>query len=164
MPDDRDPMTSLLDLLRRHAPELLPICRYLILGPYLAGAMLSEHSRPPTVRELIALKRAVDRHGPSLATYLTSLLAASGKSPAVRIELQLDRLIELDPSLWTHPSHVLEKPIPDAAELLGACRLRMEEAGDDESERLAGVEEKLERAVRIEDKARERRKKRDGKG
>ncbi len=49
MRDDRDPMRSLLDLLRRHAPELLPVCRYLILGPFLAGAMLSDTpARPPS--------------------------------------------------------------------------------------------------------------------
>ncbi len=53
--------------------------------------MLSEHSRAPTVRELIALKRVVDLHGSGLAAFLASLLEASGKSPAVRAELQLDR-------------------------------------------------------------------------
>ncbi len=162
MRDDQDSLSLLLDLLRQHAPELLPACRFLILGPYLAGAMLAEHSRPPTVRELIALKRLVDRHGQVLAGLLARLLEASGKSPAVRIQIQIDRLLEVDPSLWTHPSHVLDRPFADAAELLEACRVRMEEAGDEERGRLVGVEEKLARAVRIEDKARERRRKRKG--
>ena len=75
--------------------------------------MLSEHSRPPTVGELIALKRVVERHGPSMGGLLASLLAASGRSPAVRVEFQLDRLLELGPSLWTHPSAVLDRPVSD---------------------------------------------------
>ncbi len=163
MPDDRDPTTALLDLLRRHAPELLPICRYLVLGPYLAQGLLADVSRPPAVRELIALKRVVEARDPSLGGVLRRLLEASGKSPAVRVELQLDRLLELDPSLWTHPSYVLEKPISDPAELLEACRLRMAGAGEEKLGRLQGVEEKLARAVRLEDKARERRGKKKGK-
>jgi len=137
-------------------PRLLP-------GPLLAGAVVGEPSRPPTVRELIALKRAVEHHGPSMTALLASVIEASGQSPAVRIETQLNRLLELDPALWTHPSHVLERPHSDVAELLGASRIRMESAGEEEKARLVGVEEKLERAVRIEDRARERRAKRANK-
>ncbi len=164
MRDDHDPTTALLDLLRRHAPELLPVCRYLILGPYLAEGLLGDLSRPPTVRELITLKRHVERHGGSLGRVLVRLLEASGKSPAVRVEIQLDRLLELDPSLWTHPSHVLDRPQPDAEELLEACRLRMADAEEEERERLEGVEQKLALAERLEDKARDRRRKRRGEG
>ncbi len=97
-------------------PGTLPVCRFLIRGPYLATTMLTEHSRPPTVRELMNLKRLVDRHGPTHRGLLAKLLEASGKLPAVRVEIPLDRLLELDPSLWTHPSHVLDRPISDAAE------------------------------------------------
>lgn len=118
MRQDHDLFQSFLDLVRRQAPELLPICRYLILGPYLAQGLLAEHSRAPTVRELIALKRIVERHGPDLGGTLNRLLEASGKSPAVRVEIQIDRLLELDPSQWTHPSHVLDPPISDLGELL----------------------------------------------
>ena len=159
---NQDAMPALLALLHRHNPELLPICRFLILGPYLADALLSTHSRPPTVRELIALKRAVEQHGPYLTGLLASLLEASGKSPAVRIETQLDRLLELDPVLWNHPSQVLDRPISDAADLLEACQLRMDVVEDEEKERLESVGEKLERVVRIADKARQRRQKREG--
>ena len=158
----QDAMPSLLALLRQQAPELLPACRFLILGPYLAGAMLSEHSRPPTVRELIALKRVVERHGPTLSGLLASLLEASGRLPAVRAEIQLDRLLELDPSLWSHPSQVQGRPFSDGSELLEACRLRLAEAPEEEQSRLEVVEEKLARAVAIEDKARERRRRREG--
>ena len=94
---------------------------------------------------------------------LARLLEASGKSPAVRVEIQIDRLLELDPAQWTHPSQALVRPIAGASELLEACRLRMESAGEEELGRLEAVEEKLARAVRIEDKARERREKRGGK-
>ncbi len=71
------------------------------------------------------------------------------------------RLLELDPTLWTHPSQVLDRPFSDAAELLEACRLRLEDVKDEgEKRRLEGVEEKLAVAVRIEEKARKRRGKR----
>ena len=162
MPDPHDPIQELLDILRQHAPELLPVCRFLILGPYLAAVVLAEHSRQPTVRELITLKRVIERHGPGKAGMLASLLEASGKSPAVRVEIQLDRLVELDPSLWTHLSQVLERPVADAGELLEACRLRMEGVGEEEMGTLEGVAEKLELGVRLEGKARERRKKKGG--
>ncbi len=40
-----------------------------------------------------------------------------------------------------------------------ACRLRMEEAGEEERGRLESVEKKLAVAMRLEDKSRERRAK-----
>ncbi len=128
--------------------------------PYLADIILTEHSHPPTVRELIALKRVVEQHGPAFGGLLANLLEASGRSPAVRVEIQLDRLLELDPSLWTHPSQALDRPVSDAADLLEACRLRLAEVAEEDRSRLAGVEEKLERAVTIENKARARRRNR----
>ena len=160
----QDPMEALLALLRHHAPELLPGCRCLILGPHFAGPALNDCSRPPTIREVIALKRVVERHGPALCRPLADLLEASGSFPAVRAEIQLDRLLELDPSLWIHPAQVLDHPISDTADLLEACRLRIEVAADEEKDRLQVVEEELARVAQIQDKARDRRRKRAKRG
>ena len=98
MPHDEDPNRALLDFLRRHAPELRPICRWLMLGPYICGNYLQEFTRPPTVRELVRLKRVIEGDGHRFNGMLRGLLEASGKSPAVQIEIHLDRLVELDPS------------------------------------------------------------------
>ncbi len=160
MKDQHDSMQSLLELLRHQAPELLSVCRYLVLGPFFSEGLLGEHSRPPAVRDLIMLKRVVERHRPDMAGVVIGLVEASGMYPAVRVESQLDRLIELDPAQWFHPAYVLDRPISGASDLLEACRLRMAEAGEKERGRLATVEEKLERAAQIEDKARKRREKR----
>ncbi len=157
MRDHQDPIQDLLELLGDHAPELLPTCRYLILGPYLSEGLLGDHTCPPTVRDLIMLKRVVERHGPGMTGLLTSLVAASGRSPAVRVESQLDRLLELDPTQWRIPAATLDPPAATASDLLEACRLRMEQATDQDRGRLAVVAEKLERTVRFEAKARERR-------
>ncbi len=163
MPHEEDPVPALFELLGRESPELRPICRWLLLGPYLGSTVLGEYSRPPTVPEMVRLKRLIEQHGAHFNGLLDNLIEASGQAPAVRLATHLDRLLELDPALWTHPAQVLDRPHSDTAELLEACRSRMAEAGEEERERLAGVEEKLARAVRIEDSARARRARRGGK-
>ncbi|MEM7353285.1 MAG: hypothetical protein AAF657_20990 [Acidobacteriota bacterium] len=160
MPFDESQLAALFDTLRDESPELIPICRWLVLGPWLASTVLPEHARPPSVSELVALKTRVERAGTHYAGLLEALLSASGAAPAIRIEAQLDRLLELDPTLWSHPAQVLDRPFCDAAELLAACRGRLEEAGEEVRPRLTAMEEKLVRTVRIEDRARERRERR----
>lgn len=158
MPDDESPLHAFFDLLRRQAPELLPVCRWLLVGPWLADGFFRESTRPPTVRELVTLKRLIHREGPRFNGLFASFLEASGRAPAVRVESHLDRMIELDPTLWTHPNQVMGRPFSDSADLLEACRLRLEDAEKQkEKQRLEAVEQKLALAVRIEEKARKRR-------
>lgn len=72
------------------------------------------------------------------------------------LELHLDRLLETDG--WEHPTQVLERPRPNLDELLSVCQGRIEKTQDPLwQQRLRTIQEKLERAQRIEVKARRRR-------
>ena len=102
MPHEEDPVSALFELLGRESPELRPICRWLLLGPFLSSTMLGEYSRPPTVREMLHLKRLIEHHGAHFNGLLDNLVEAS-KAPDVRLATHLERLLELDPNLWTHP-------------------------------------------------------------
>jgi hypothetical protein len=158
MHEDESQPHAFQHLLAHKAPELLPIFRWLLAGPWLADGFFRELTRPPTVAELVRLKRMIKREGPRFNGLLASFVEASGQAPAVRVEAQLDRMLELDPSLWTHPNQVMDRPFSDSADLLVACRMRLEDVEKEEGRRrLVAVEGKLALAVRIEEKARQRR-------
>lgn len=76
---------------------------------------------------------------------------------AEQVEQQLDQLVAAN--RWAHPVQVLERPRADLAALLRACHLRRIGAEGEGRRLLEVVEEKLERAVRIAEAARQRRKK-----
>jgi hypothetical protein len=78
---------------------------------------------------------------------------------SLEVESQLNRLVAA-PVAWTHPSQVLPRPRIAYSDLLMACRMlatRVESEEEAYRTRLEEVQEKLERAVRIETSARRRR-------
>jgi hypothetical protein len=73
------------------------------------------------------------------------------------LDRALDRLVEV--AEWEHPSQVLERPHPGYRILLALCKERLEDPEATGRDRLAEVRDRLERAVRIADEARQRREK-----
>ena len=150
-------LATLFDLLDREAPDLRPVCRWLIVGPELAAAILADHARPPTAAELTALMRLLDRRAPDLLAAGQWLVEGSEHAAAVRVELQLDRLVATDIDAWEYPTQALEQPLADFEQLLAACAGRRKRARGARRRHLEQIEAKLERAVRIAATARRRR-------
>ncbi len=150
-------LATLFDLLDREAPDLRPVCRWLIVGPELAAAILADHARPPTAAELTALMRLLGRRAPELLAAGQWLVEGSEHAAAVRVELQLDRLVATDIDAWEHPTQALERPLADFEQLLAACAGRRQRARGARRRHLEQIEAKLERAVRIAATARRRR-------
>ena len=150
-------LSVLFDLLGREAPELIPICRWLIVGPELSAAILAEHCRPPTAAELTTLVRLLEHRAPDLVASGLWLVEVSEHTEAVQVELQLDRLIAADIDAWEYPTQALDRPLPDFERMLAALILRRQRARGAKREHLERVEAKLERAVRISESARRRR-------
>jgi hypothetical protein len=116
-----------------------------------------EDARAPRLDELLDLLRLVDRRAKHLRPAVAWLAAASKLCDALHRHLQLDILIDLEPESWTHPIQVLPKPRCTHRELLDACRQRQRTATEEEQALLEGIEAKLIKAVRIDERARLRR-------
>ena len=58
---------------------------------------------------------------------------------------------------WSHPRNVLTPPYPDLGEVLAACRRLHGDSAGGRRRLIEEVVAKLERAVRLDQKARERR-------
>lgn len=169
-PSQQD-LRALFAFLERQRRDFRPICRWLVLGPEMSRLVRprQEDITCPRLDELLDLLRLVDAKRPSLRPTVAWLAAGSSHCAALQSHLQLDVLLRLDPTRWTHPSQVLPKPRCANIELLQACRHRQRTADetpaeapddpgcDDEAGRLAAVEAKLIKAVAIDERARRRR-------
>ncbi len=163
---DQDHVAALLEHVGKVEPDLLPACRWLALGRRLAPLVLSprrgaggtnEEWRVPAVGDLARLLDLTDGEAPEIEAAGWALVAAADLGAEAAIEHALDLLVAADVSRWRHPAQVLRSPRPDFRRLLAGCEARLEEAGGETRERLEGVREKLERAAKIEEKARQRR-------
>lgn len=163
MGPNAEELTALFEILAREAAELRPACRWLIVGPEMATAILGQHARPPTVDDLTRLVRLLEDQAPELMPVGWWLVNASDHAEATQAEIQLDQLIAADLDAWQHPTQVLDRPRPDFELLLTWCQSRRRQRRGSELERLAAIEAKLERAVRIEAIARRRRQRMQGK-
>lgn len=154
-------LQKLLDLLDRHAPDLAPVCRWLAIspaiGPRRAAVLLADHARRPAADDLLRFLRLVEQRAPGLVPLAYWLAEGSEHADEVWVEIQLDRLLAADVDAWEHPTQVLERPWPAFAALLDSCTARRRRARGDRRQRLAQVEAKLERAVRIAAAAERRR-------
>lgn len=150
-------LKALFSFLQHQQEDLRPICRWLVLGPELARTILPDFAHAPSLDEVLQLVRVVERGAPELRETVSWLTAASPHAEALQDELQLDSLLEFDPESWSHPIQILSKPRSRYPDLLAACRRRMTTAEGDMQDRLRGVEEKLQRAAQLDDRARRRR-------
>ncbi len=157
MPFHRVPPFNTLDrlfaLVKTEDPGLLPVIRWLLLGPRLATLVLPEIP-PPSASELLDLLRLLRAREPSLSPVGEELIRSSRHGEEAWLEICVDRLLEH--SDWEHPTQVLERPRPDFGKLLQTCLARREASQEDD--RLAYVIDRVERAARIADEARQRRR------
>lgn len=155
-------LQTLFDFLARKAPYLRPVCRWLAvaaeLGAERAAVVLLGHARPGTAAELLELLRLLQHKAPELYDTGRWLAEHSEIWQDAWVELQLDQLINADADSWNHPTQILERPRSEFDLLLASCVARRQSAqGTEDDDRLAGVEAKLERAVKIAESARLRR-------
>ncbi len=157
---------TLLEHVARVEPQLLPVCRWLVLGRRLAPLILSNRAegdestpfmRAPTLDDLVRLLRSIEGTAPELEAHARSIIAESELGARAEIEAGLDRLLDADKSRWAHPTQVLSRPYPELSDLLACCLRRLEDVSGSERRQLQSVRIKLERAVRIEGNARRRR-------
>lgn len=146
-------LERLLSRVESEDPDLLPVCRWLMLGPLLGKLILPESE--PSAADLTSLLRLLRDQEPPLLAFGEDLARASEHREAAWLELCVDRLLEQDD--WQHPTQVLERPRPDPDKLLGACQARLKQTGEPLRERVEAVTVKVERAARIEAAARETR-------
>ncbi len=158
MPFHRIPPHEVVDrlfaLVGAESPGLLPACRWLLLGPRLAALVLPETR--PSAAELTSLLRLLRDRDRSLLPLGRELVQLSEHGEAALLELCVDRLLEH--SNWEHPTQVLEQPRPDFGKLLKICQARLRRSRGDNRGQVAAVTAKVERAARIADSARERRR------
>jgi len=79
----------------------------------------------------------------------------SDHGEAALLEICVDQLLQ-SPD-WEHPTQVLERPRPDFKKLLETCEARLERSGEQGRAEAEAMTAKVERAVRIEASADERR-------
>ncbi len=154
---EQDLAVALLEHVAAADPELLPACRWLVLGRQLAPLILEQEGRAPVFSDLVRLLRAVAGQTPELEQTARSMVASNEMGTEAQVEAGLEQLVEADAARWAHPVQVLSRPRPELGALLVACGRRLESAADETRERLLSVKGKLVRAVRIEDSARRRR-------
>ncbi len=153
---------ALLELVAKADPDLLPACRWLVLGRRLAPSILKQEGRVPVFGELVRLLHLVDGEASELEAMARSMVAGNELGAEAEVEARLDQLVAAHASEWAHPAQVLRRPFPELGALLASCLQRLagrddRKAGGDARERLESVKENLERAVRIEGNARRRR-------
>jgi hypothetical protein len=146
-------LERLLTLVAEDAPALLPGCRWLVLGPELGNLVLPEPQ--PTADEMADLMRLLQRRALDLLPLSRELIEVSDHGEAALLEICVDRL--LLSSSWEHPTQVLERPRPDFTKLLGACEARLKRSRKPERAAIEAMTAKVERAVRIQKSAAERR-------
>lgn len=149
-------LKRLIELLDARAPEFRALLSWLLLGRDLGAQLLPLHLPLPQLEDLTAFLRLVRVERPELLALANELVRGSELAQATMVEIHLDQLIETEG--WSHPVQVLERPRSDFRDLLAACRRRIREAHGRERSRLSEVRRCLERAVRIADSARVRRR------
>ena len=157
-PGDLPSLHLLFEYLEHHAPETLPWWRWLVFGPGLASlASFEGLMREPTYEELGALWHQMDLAPPPVEAAGRWLIDERQDAVAA-LDRSLAKLVAADPASWRWPTQILRRPCPQFRWLLDSCVDRLKSASGASRRRLQGVREKLERAVRIEESARRRRK------
>ncbi len=152
---ETDHFHAFLEHVTAEAPDLATACRWLACGPKLAPLILGEDVSEPSPTDLAQLAGLLETATPVAVAAGRALFVARSRFLA-ELDVALERLIAAGDAEWSHPTQIL-RPCPDYGQLLAACRARLESADGDHRRQLESVEEKLERAVRIEANARRRR-------
>ncbi len=146
---------ALVEHVTAHAPDLLTVCRWLLVVPRLVPLIFGQDARPPSAADLSRFLRLLRAAPPEAAAAGHALLIARSRL-AAELDLALERLLAAAEHEWRHPSEILGRPCPDFAALHAASLDRLE-ARNGDRRRLENARDKLERAVRLEAAARRRR-------
>lgn len=146
---------ALVEHVTTHAPDLLAVCRWLLVDPRLAPLILDRDTNPPSAADLARFLRLLRAAPPGAASAGHALWLARSRL-AAELDLALERLLAEDEDDWHHPVEILGRPCPDFAALHAASRERSE-VGNGDRRRLESVRDKLARAARLEATARRRR-------
>lgn len=162
---ESEDLPALLEHVAAEAPDLLATCRWFACGPSMAPLILGEEARRPPVTEVTRLAALLEAAPPEVKAAGRGLIAPYERFLA-ELDVSLERLIDAG-AAWSHPIQVLGRPCPDFSQLLAACHERIASEQDrlvgehaDRRRHLETVRQKLERAVRVEARARQRRQKR----
>ncbi len=153
---DVEQLRDFFSFVTTRSPTLLPVCRWLLFGPEIAGASLQEHAREPALGELTALLQLLKLGAPELMWLGHALIQTSDLAAEAYLDLFLDQLLAAGTE-WHHPVQVLGRPHRDYTKLLAACTRRLKRARGAQRRHLAEITVKVERALRIEKAARKKR-------
>ncbi len=153
---EADHFHGLLEHVTNQAPDLLTACRWLACGPDFAPLILDEQLPEPSPGDLAHLIRVLGRAPLDARETGQALLDANDRLVA-GVDVALELLIAAGEQEWSHPTEILGRPCRSFSRLLDACQERLESTDGEPCPHLESVEEKLERAVRIEANARRRR-------
>ncbi len=146
-------LEQLFALVAEEDAELLPACRWLVLGSRLGTIMIA--AEEPTLDEFVAVLRLLRRRAPELDELSRILVDHSEHGREAYVEVCVDRLLESKD--WKHPTMVLERPRPEFRKLLDAARARRKRARGKKRAEIERAIDRLEIAVTVADDARERR-------
>ncbi len=153
---EADDFHAFLEHVTTKAPDLLIACQWLACGPDFAPLILGEETPEPSPLDLAHLIRVMDTAPPEAHEAGRALFDANDRLVA-GVEVALERLLAAGEQEWSHPTEILGRPCRAFSRLLDGCHARLESANGERQPHLESVREKLERAVRIEAKARRRR-------
>ncbi len=152
---ESDHFHALLEHVQGVAPDLLTTCRWLACGPGMAPLILGEEVAEPSPADLVRLAGLLETAPLQVATAGHSLFAVHRRLVAEH-DVALERLLATERP-WSHPIQVLGRYRAGFAQLLAACDGHLESARGNRRRQLETVRQKLERAVTLEAKARQRR-------
>ena len=137
--------------------DFLSRLRSIALGPYAQSNLFPpSFCQSPIAQEMDQILDALEQQGLIEIARTLQQLPDQWISPAERI---LNRLEELGPDRWTHPTQVLQRPWY-LEEVLELCERRMASVDPARREHLTTISEKLRRAQETEKKAAGRRRRR----
>lgn len=155
-------LSTLLNAASEEDAEGCAIGRRLLLGPEIHRLMGGEEAWEPSIEQVIGWLRRLRDGKSGLLPWALVAVRLDHRAPSILCQLDLDQLLAAQQ--WSHPSQVFLRPRPPLKPLLEACAARLEKAQGEERQSLLEVQEKLERAIRIEEVASRRRRNRRSRG
>ena len=159
LPLESTEVDLMITALEAYEPDFdfLSRLRSLALGPYAQSNLFPpSFCQAPIAHEMDQILDALEQQGLIEIARTLQQLPDQWISPAERI---LNRLEELAPDSWTHPTQVLQRPWY-LEEVLELCERRTDSVDPARCEHLTAISEKLRRAQETEKKAAGRRRRR----
>lgn len=138
---------------RKHGTDHRATLYWFVFGPDLGEALTGRELREPSYGEFSTLTLLVELKAPEWRPLFEQMALYSPMSAMLAVQMLV---AAKEP--WAHPSQVLESPRPSPEALLSAFRRRVAEGDKDPG--LLAIHDRLQRAVRVEMRAAQRRRQR----